>query len=171
MDIISKFTIASEEGLNYLFDLRSAQYTQMYQQTIAADALNNYIATQLNPKEAILELNDLSTQMLSVFVKDQPVGYVLIKQTPSPKVLEDLTVINYASFFIRPEYYLPEVKESLCNKSLSLTRNYDAIWIEVLQDDPLISSLEEWGFKIEEQSLMAPFGKASFIMIRRNQSL
>lgn len=171
MDIISKFTIASEEGLSYLFDLRKAQYNQMYQHSISQEALNNYIATQLDHKEAILELNDLSTQMLSVFVKNQPVGYVLIKQTPSPGVLENLKVINYASFFIRPEYHQAEIMESLWNKSFSLTRNYDAIWIEVLQDDPLISSLEQWGFKIEEQSLMAPFGKASYIMIRRNNSL
>ncbi|KUF38204.1 hypothetical protein HX017_17190 [Myroides marinus] len=171
MDIISKFTIASEEGLRHLFSLRKTQYTQQYQETVNADNLTNYITTQLDAKEAILELNNLSTQMLSVFVKEEPVGYVLIKQTPSPEILKDLKVINYAPFYISADHNNAEVRDSLWNKSLSLVRNYDAIWTEVLQSDPLIPSLEQWGFKVEEQSMMAPFGKPSYIMIRRKSNV
>lgn len=78
MDIISKFTIATEEGLRQLFSLRKAQFNQWYSNTVDADALNLYISTQLDLKEATLELNNLSTQMLSVFVKEEAVGYVII---------------------------------------------------------------------------------------------
>lgn len=170
MDIISKFTIGSEEGLRHLFSLRKTQYTELYQNKVEQDKLNAYITLQLDAKEAILELNNLSTQMLSVFVKEEPVGYVLIKQAPSPEVLKDLKVINYAPFYINKNYNNAEVRESLWNKSMSLVRSYDAIWIEVLQDDPLIPSLEEWGFKIEEESVMEPFNKPSYIMIRRKSN-
>lgn len=170
MDIISKFTIATEEGLRQLFSLRKVQFNQWYSNTVDADALKQYISTQLDSKEATLELNNLSTQMLSVFVKEEAVGYVIIQQVPSPDSLKELKVINYAPFYIIPAHNKAEVRESLWNKCLSLTRNYDAIWIEVLQDDVKIPFLEQCGFKIEEQRFMPPFGKPSYIMIRKKDS-
>lgn len=170
MDIVSKFTIATEEGLGHLFSLRKAQFNQWYNHTVDVESLNQYISTQLNQREATLELNNLSTQMLSVFVKEEPVGYVIIQQVPSPDSLKELKVINYSPFFILLSHNTTEVRESLWNKCLSLTRNYDAIWIEVLQDDVQIPFLEQCGFKIEEQRFMPPFGKPSYIMIRRKDS-
>ncbi|MDR2223765.1 MAG: hypothetical protein LBE34_13685 [Flavobacteriaceae bacterium] len=169
MNIISKFTIASEEGLQVLFSLRKKQIIAKYQDIVSENILNQYIAQQLDVKEAILELNDLSTQMLTVFVNDTPAGYVIIKQVPSPELLKQHKVINYSSFYFSPEYNTLEVRTSLWNKCLTLTRAYEALWIEVLQSDPLIPYLQECGFKVETQTVTPPFNQPSFIMVRWKQ--
>ncbi|MDR0228568.1 MAG: hypothetical protein LBI72_05835 [Flavobacteriaceae bacterium] len=166
MNIISKFTIASEEGLQILFALRKAYIKEMYQNIIAENLLQQYITEQTNHKNAILELNDLSTQMLTVFVDDIPVGYAITKQVPPPEILKEYKVINYSSFYFLPNYNTEDVKASLWNKCLSLTRSYQALWIEVLQQDPIIPYLQECGFTIEESSSMQPFDQPSYIMVR-----
>lgn len=166
MSIISKFTIATEEGLAVLFQLREAQIRNLYNSTTEAASLNQYIAQQLDHKETILELNDLSTQMLTVYDKEIPAGYVMIKQVDQPTVLADKKVINLASFYIDPNHNQEEVRASLWNKTLSLTRQYDAIWLEVLQHDPLLPYFKEWGFEVSEERVMQPFGQPSYLLIR-----
>lgn len=166
MSIISKFTIATEEGLAVLFQLREAQIRNLYTSTTDTASLNQYIAQQLDHKETILELNDLSTQMLTVYNKEIPAGYVMIKQVDQPAVLADKKVINLASFYIEPNQNQEEVRASLWNKTLSLTRQYDAIWLEVLQHDPLLPYYKAWGFEISEEKVMQPFEQPSYLLIR-----
>jgi len=166
MSIISKFTIATEEGLAVLFQLREAQIRNLYTSVTEADSLNQYLSQQLNHKETILELNDLSTQMLTVYDNEIPAGYVMIKQVNQPTVLADKKVINLASFYIDPNHNQEEVRASLWNKTLSLTRQYDAIWLEVLQHDPLLPCFTEWGFEISEERVMQPFEQPSYLLIR-----
>ncbi|MGQ8869534.1 hypothetical protein [Myroides sp. TSA_177.3] len=166
MSIISKFTIATEEGLAVLFQLREAQIRNLYTSSTDTASLNQYIAQQLDHKETILELNDLSTQMLTVYNKEIPAGYVMIKQVDQPAVLADKKVINLASFYIEPNQNQEEVRASLWNKTLSLTRQYDAIWLEVLQHDPLLPYYKAWGFEISEEKVMQPFEQPSYLLIR-----
>lgn len=166
MSIISKFTIATEEGLAVLFQLREAQIRNLYTSSTDTASLNQYITQQLDHKETILELNDLSTQMLTVYNKEIPAGYVMIKQVDQPAVLADKKVINLASFYIEPNQNQEEVRASLWNKTLSLTRQYDAIWLEVLQHDPLLPYFKAWGFEISEEKVMQPFEQASYLLIR-----
>lgn len=166
MSIISKFTIATEEGLAVLFQLREAQIRNLYTSSMDTASLNQYIAQQLDHKETILELNDLSTQMLTVYNKEIPAGYVMIKQVDQPAILADKKVINLASFYIEPNQNQEEVRASLWNKTLSLTRQYDAIWLEVLQHDPLLPYFKAWGFEISEEKVMQPFEQPSYLLIR-----
>lgn len=166
MSIISKFTIATEEGLAVLFQLREAQIRNLYTSSTDTASLNQYITQQLDHKETILELNDLSTQMLTVYNKEIPAGYVMIKQVDQPAVLADKKVINLASFYIEPNQNQEEVRASLWNKTLSLTRQYDAIWLEVLQHDPLLPYFKAWGFEISEEKVMQPFEQPSYLLIR-----
>ncbi|MCS4237817.1 hypothetical protein [Myroides odoratus] len=166
MSIISKFTIATEEGLAVLFQLREAQIRNLYTSSTDTASLNQYISQQLDHKETILELNDLSTQMLTVYNKEIPAGYVMIKQVDQPAVLADKKVINLASFYIEPNQNQEEVRASLWNKTLSLTRQYDAIWLEVLQHDPLLPYFKAWGFEISEEKVMQPFEQPSYLLIR-----
>jgi len=166
MDIVSKFTIASEDGIRNLFMLKETQIREMYKGSVEEAALNAYIKQQLDERATINDLNNLSTQMMTVFLKDVPVGYVIIRQSVNPKILAEQKVIHYSSFYIMSEYNNTETRTSLWNKCLSVTRKYDAMWIEVLQTDPLIPFLESCGFMVHEQSEMKPFGKASHIMIR-----
>jgi len=167
MDIVSKFTLASEEGLHNLFLLKKDQLLNMYRGSVQQDVLNEYIEVQLNKKDALRDLNNMSSQMITVFAEDVPVGYVIMKQSLSrPKVLTEQKAINYASFYIMHEHDNAETRASLWNKCLSVTHNYDAMWIEVLQTAPLIPFLESCGFQRHEQSEMKPFDKASYILIR-----
>ena len=166
MSIISKFTIATEEGLAILFRLREAKIRSMYTSILDATNLSQYLTQQLDHKETILELNDLSTQMLTVYQNDIPAGYVMIKQVDQPALLADKKVINLAELFILPEYNQQEVVASLWAKIVSLTRQYDAIWLEVLQGDPIIPQLKAWGFEKKEERTLAPFNQASSLYIR-----
>ncbi|WP_410877591.1 hypothetical protein [Myroides sp. DW712] len=165
MSIITKFTIATEEGLRILFQLREAQIKGMYASKVEETQVNKYLTQQLDHKETILELNDLSTQMLTVYQADIPAGYVMIKQVDQP-ALADKKVINLASFYLLPNHNEEDVRASLWNKTLSLTRQYDAIWLEVLQDDPLLPYFQVWGFEISEERVMSPFNQASYLLIR-----
>lgn len=165
MSIISKFTIATEDGLRLLFQLREAQIKGMYASKVEDAPLNQYLAQQLDHKATILELNDLSTQMLTVYHADIPAGYVMIKQVDQP-ALADKKVINLASFYLLPEHNEEAIRASLWNKALSLTPQYDAIWLEVLQDDPLLPHFKTWGFEILKDTLLAPFGQPAYLLVR-----
>ncbi|MFC7523092.1 hypothetical protein ACFQRK_04015 [Parapedobacter sp. GCM10030251] len=171
MDIVSKFTIASDEGLHNLFVLKEAQIRGMYKDSVKKEQLDKYMKQQLDEKEAINDLNNLSTQMATVYINNTPAGYAIMRQSVSrPEVLTNQKVINYSVFYIMPEHDHDETRNSLWNKCLSVTQRYDAIWIELLQTDPLIPFLESCGFKIQEQSQMKPFDKDSYILIRRRNN-
>jgi len=167
MDIVSKFTIASEEGLHNLAMLKEAQIRGMYSGSVEADDLEKYINQQLDEKNAVNDLNNLSTQMVTVFAENKPVGYAIMKHSVNrPDALVDQKAINYNAFYVMPEYDHTEIKQSLWNKCLSVTNKYDAIWIEVYQNDPIIPFLESCGFQMHAQSKIEPFGKDSHILIR-----
>lgn len=170
MSIISKFTIATEEGLRILFQLREAQIKGMYASKVEETQVNKYLTQQLDHKETILELNDLSTQMLTVYQADIPAGYVMIKQVDQP-ALADKKVINLASFYLLPNHNEEEVRASLWNKTLSLTRQYDAIWLEVLQDDPLLPHFKTWGFEIFKEIQLAPFEQPAYLLVRWKETI
>lgn len=166
MSIITKFTIATEEGRAVLFQLKEAQIKAQYASKVEPTALQHYLSQQLDHKETILELNDLSTQLLTVYHDEVPAGYTMVKQVDQPAILADKKVIHLASFYLVPHHNREDVRLSLWNKVLSLTRQYDAIWLEVLQDDPLLPYFQAWGFEISEERTMQPFEQASYLLIR-----
>jgi|GEM_PF-304888 len=166
MSSITKFTIATEEGLAVLFQLREAQIKEKYASKVETADLQHYLSQQLDHKKTILELNDLSTQLLTVYHNEVPAGYTMIKQVNQPDILADKKVIHLDSFYLLPQHNEEEVRASLWNKVLSLTRQYDAIWLDVLQDDSLLPYLQAWGFEISEERLMPPFEQPSYLLIR-----
>lgn len=167
MNIISKFTVGSEQGIDQLFDLKRTELKQMYGNIIEPLQLDTYIESQLDRRNAINELNDLNTQMIIVFVDNEPAGYAVMKSTfHQPKILSEKKAVQISSFFILQEYDTPETRQSLWQKCLSVTRSYHH-WIEVLQTNPLITFLESCEFKIDEQLRMEPFDIPSYSMIRQ----
>ena len=168
MDIAVRFTIGSEEGVSQLLMLQNAQIKERYENVVDTKQLKNYINEHLNHRNTINELNDLSIQLLILFVEDKPAGYTIIRNSfQRPAVLEGKRVINYAFFYILPEYNSPETRQALWKKCLSIARTFDeACWIETLEKDPLISFFEESGFVIHEKSVMDPFEQASVILIK-----
>jgi len=61
MNLQTKFTIASEEGLKILFLLRQEHIQHMYNNQVGSKELINYVDTQSNNQPAADELNNLST--------------------------------------------------------------------------------------------------------------
>ncbi|MDM1406750.1 hypothetical protein [Myroides sp. DF42-4-2] len=170
MSILSKFTIATEEGLRILFQFREAQLRGMYASKVEEDQFNQYLRQQLDHKETILELNDLSTQMLTVYKDEIPAGYAMIKQVDQPALAEN-KVINLTSFYLLPDFDQEEVRASLWSKTLSLTRQYDAIWMEVLQDNPLLPHYKAWGFEVVSQLQLPPFDQPAYLLVRWKDTL
>ncbi|MDR2274743.1 MAG: hypothetical protein LBF27_27800 [Sphingobacterium sp.] len=169
MNLQTKFTIASEEGLKMLFLLKKEHIQQMYGNQVDAEDLRNYLDEQLSNQNAADQLNNLSTQLITVFADAEPAGYALIKQALAPEALKGIKAINYASFYILEKYDSQAIRECLWKKCLSVTNFYNAFWIELLQNDPLIPFFEDCGFKINQLSQLEPFGKKSVVMIwRRN---
>jgi hypothetical protein len=81
MDIAVRFTIGSEEGVSQLLMLQKAQIMERYENVVDTEQLNNYINEHLNYRNTINELNDLSTQLLILFIEDKPAGYTIIRNS------------------------------------------------------------------------------------------
>ena len=165
MNLQTKFAVASEEGLKTLFLLKEAHIQRMYGNQIDSKELKNYLDTQLNIQRASDELNNLSTQLITVFADAEPVGYAMIKQSVSPEVLKGIKAISYAGFYIRDQYDNQTIRECLWKKCLSVTTFYNAYWIELLQSDPLVSFFVNCVLRIVQQSHLEPFAMKSYIMI------
>ncbi|HEX2846942.1 MAG TPA: hypothetical protein VHN59_10370 [Chitinophagaceae bacterium] len=167
MDIVSKFTVASEQGINDLFFLKEAKYKEMYKEVIDADILDHYINEQLDHVNAVNELNSLGNQMIILYVKNEPAGFAIVKKTSTyPEVLRGKRILNYSFFYIHPRYDNSETRASLWQKCLSVSKMQDAVWIELLQNDPLVPFFERCGFIIQEKAVMVPFNQASYFLIR-----
>lgn len=168
MNIISKFAVGSDEGIDQLFSLREHQLKDMYENLLGSQELENYMKKDLDHRTTVNDLNDLSTQLIMTFIENKPVGYIIMKNSyDQPKFLADKKAIQIKSFFILSEYDSIETRQSLWKKCFSITRSYNH-WIELPQNDPSISFLERCEFKIIEQSKMKPFGIPSHIMVRLN---
>lgn len=166
MDIVSKFAVASEQGIDTLFRLSEARYRHIYGKMVPKDELHRFLEQQLNFRDAVNELNALGNQMVILEVDKNPVGVALIKQSHVfPEVLEGRRIRTCALFYILPEHDTEESRRSLWEKCLSICTNLDAVWLEVHQDDPLVPFFKSNGFVIHRESLM-PFAQPSYILIR-----
>ena len=168
MEITTKFTIASEEGIKNLFFLRNTRISAMYAGSVEEAKLKEYREKLSNHREAVNELNNLTTQMITVFVKDVPAGYALLKQSTAPEALKGKKASHLDAFYILPEYDGESVRDALWKKCRSVTRMSDALWIEMLQTDLLLPYLQSCGFTISDSAEMKPFAKASYILVYEN---
>lgn len=80
MQIISKFAVGSDKGIDDLFDIKKAVIRNTYKENIPQDTIENYIKEHLDHRKMINVLNDLSNQLIMVYVDEQAVGYSLLKK-------------------------------------------------------------------------------------------
>lgn len=166
MNIISKFTVGSDEGIDQLISLREKQLKNIYGNILELQELENYSKEQLDHRVISNELNDISTQLIIAFSNNKPVGFIIVKNCyHQPKILADKKAIHVVSFFILSAYDNMETRQSLWQKCFSVTTSYSH-WIELPQNDPSIAFLEKCDFKIIEQCEMKPFNIPSHIMVR-----
>ncbi|MCJ8154696.1 hypothetical protein MKJ01_13070 [Chryseobacterium sp. SSA4.19] len=167
MNIISKFTVGSEEGIDRFLVLKQAHLNEIYDNLIDPLTLNTYIENELDRRTAINDLNDLRTQLIIVFDDEEALGYAMIRNTfNQPTVLEDKRAVCL-SFFILSGYNTQEICLSLWHKCLSVTKNYSH-WVELPANSALIPFFENVGFTLAGQSKLKPFNLSSQIMIRQN---
>lgn len=167
MNIVSKFTVGSEKGIDLYLALKEAHLNEMYDGIIDRVELNTYIETELDRRTAINDLNDLSTQLIIVFDHDKPLGYALIRKSfKQPIILEGNKAVRL-SFFILSEYRIPEVFLSLWQKCLSVTRNHSH-WTKLPVNNPMIPFLEAIDFTVTERSQSTPFNEPFQVMVRQN---
>ena len=164
MDIISKFTIGSEEGISDLIAIMDSSVYNLHKDFVAEDDIQKYIHTEIDPRKMINELNDLSNQLIMTYADQKPVGYSIVKSGSVYPGLPEGKRATEISFVILPEFDSPETRQSLWKKCRSAVSFTDRIWINMLAHDPLLVFLEETGFKAIAEGKSGPFQLPSHLM-------
>lgn len=151
--IITKFTIVTEQGMDTLLLLTKTIATEKFSNLLAAQVMENYIATNFSRKNLLVEGNSMSNQWLVVYADDEPAGYAKItSKGKRPDRLDSKRIIRIADFGILKKYTDPAMRQSLFEKCMSVCKGYEAVWINEYPENPLIYFLENEGFVREKES-------------------
>lgn len=147
MNIITKFTIATEEGTDMIETLTRALAKEKFSSILKQGLLEDYIESHLNRKQLVAEMNDLSNQWLVVYADNDPAGYAKItSKGKRPKSLESKPVFRIADFAVLSKYPQFEVKKALFDKCLLICKHYEAVWINEYPSNPYLAFFESNGF-------------------------
>lgn len=141
--IITKFTIATEQGLNILLMLTREIANEKFSNLLAVQVLDKYIADNFSEKNLIVEVNSMSNQWLVVYTDDEPAGYVRItSKGKRPERLEQKRSIRIADFGILNKYTDPMIRQSLFDKCMTVCKSYEALWINEYPENTLLDFFE-----------------------------
>ncbi|MGK6340753.1 hypothetical protein ACMGDK_00840 [Chryseobacterium sp. DT-3] len=164
MNIISKFTVGSEEGISDLITIIDSSVYAMHRELIPEEDIKKYIETDIDPRKMINDLNDLSNQLIIAYADDQPAGYSILKSGSGHPALPVEKKAIEISFVILSEFDSPETRESLWKKCRSAASFTDIIWINMMVHDPLLEFLKETGFTNVADAVAGPFKLPSQIL-------
>lgn len=164
MNIISKFTVGSEEGISDLITIIDSSVYTLHRKLVPEEDIKKYIANNIDPRKMINDLNDLSNQLIITYADDKPVGYSILKSGTSHPSLPEGKRATEISFVILPEFDSPEIRESLWKKCRSAASFTDIIWINMMAHDPLLEFLKDSGFTIVTDSTAGPFHLPSHVL-------
>ncbi|AZA84013.1 hypothetical protein C1637_16090 [Chryseobacterium lactis] len=164
MDIISKFTVGSEEGISDLITIIDSSTYSLHKDFVSEDKIQNYIKNEIDPRKMINDLNDLSNQLIMTYADQRPVGYSILRSGSIYSGLPDGKRATEISFVILPEFDTQEIRQSLWKKSRSAASFTDIIWINMLAHDPLFDFFKESGFTVAIDSQAGPFQLPSHIL-------
>lgn len=157
MDIISKFTVGSEEGISDLIAIIDSSVYALHKEFVTEEEIKRYIHTEIDPRKMINDLNDLSNQLIMMYADQKPIGFSIIKSGSVHPGIPDGKRATEISFVILSEFDLPETRQSLWKKCRSAVSFTDIIWINILDHDPLADFLKESGFIAVSSSKAGPF--------------
>lgn len=150
--IVTKFTVATEQGMNALLLLTKAIAIEKLSNLLGAEILDNYIAENFSEQTLIVEVNSMSNQWLVVYADDQPAGYAIItSKGKRPGRLDGKRIIRIADFGILKKYADPAIRQSLFDKCMSVCKPYDAVWVNEFCENPIIDFFETEGFVKEKE--------------------
>jgi hypothetical protein len=164
MDIVSKFTVGSDQGIDELFAVMAPAIRNTYKNTTSSEKIEEYIKVHLDARKMINTLNNLSNQLIMVYADDQPAGYSLIKSGSSYiGAPEGERMTELGAFAVLTEYDSPELRSSLWKKSRSAIQFTDSVWINIIENDSMLPFLKDNGFELVENTVLEPFSAASHI--------
>lgn len=163
MEVISKFTIGSDEGVDNLFTVIKSSISETYKNLISEESIRKYIENW-DPRKMINELNNLSNQLIITYADQKPVGYCILKSGSIYSGFSEDKRMTELNFVVLQEYNSPEIRESLWKKCRSAASFTDILWTNIITEDPLLEFFKESGFVIKENSQADPFLLPSYIM-------
>lgn len=164
MEIISKFTVGSEEGISDLISIIDSSVYSLHKGFVPEEEIQKYIKNEIDPRKMINDLNNLSNQLIMTYADQKPVGYSIIKSGTAYSGISDGKRATEISFVILPEFDSPEIRQSLWKKCRSAVSFTELIWVNMLAHDPLIDFLKETGFTIAADSKTGPFQLPSHVL-------
>jgi hypothetical protein len=163
MDITSKFTIGSDQGVEDLLAIEKSAIKSMYSGKFREEDIRKYIDS-LDPRQIINELNNLSNQLIITYADDQPVGYSIIRSGSTHRKFSSEKRMTELKFIILHEHDSPEIRESLWKKTKSAILFTDIIWTNILENEPAIDFLKGLGFTVAENVQIDPFALPSYLL-------
>lgn len=164
MNIISKFTVGSEEGISDLITIIDSSVYALYKELIPEEDIKKYIKNDIDPRKMINELNDLSNQLIITYVDGQPAGYSIIKSGSGHPVLPQEKKATEINFVLLPEFDSAETRQSLWKKCRAAVSFTEIVWINMMVHDPLLAFLKESGFSVAADATSVPFQLPSHIL-------
>ncbi|MGX5819250.1 N-acetyltransferase [Chitinophaga lutea] len=147
MNIITKFIVVTDEGLEALATLAGA---------LAAEQ-GTQISGDFSRQSLAAEVNSISNQWLVVYVDDQLAGYACITtKGKRPQMLDGKRAIRIRDFGVLEKYAAPAVVASLLDKCLAACKSYEKVWIAEPAGSPLVALLEDRGFVRHPDALPLP---------------
>lgn len=164
MEIVSKFIIGSDQGMDEFFDVKKEFIRESYKEILTSEEIENYIAENFDQRKMINVLNDFSNQLIMVFADQKPVGYCFFQGGLSyPDAKENQKMTSITEFAILPEYDLPEVKNTLWQKVKSAIQFTDSIWMNINDNDAQFDFFKDQQFVFVKKSTSEPFNLPSSI--------
>lgn len=154
MNIITKFTLSSQPGMDALFMLTQTLAREKFATLLPGKTLEAYIAQYFSKAALIAETNSMSNQWLVVYMDDNPAGYARItSKGKKPQVLEGKRAMRIADFGVLATYVDPAVSTSLFDKCMAVCEPYEGTWINEYTANPLIRFFESKGFTRQPDAL------------------
>lgn len=169
MNIITKFTVVTEQGMDALLLLTNAIAKEKFTGQLAADTLDTYISNHFTEQVLIVEVNSMSNQWLVTYADNEPAGYARITSKGERPEIEGLDrIIRIADFGVLSKFSGAGIKEALIEKCLSVCKAYQAVWINEYAGNPLIPFFENHDFiKQNELHQSDELPLASVLLIRK----
>ena len=147
-EIITKFTIATDQGIAALLYLTQTIAREKYADLLSEKDLEQYLDKYCSEKALLIEVNSMSNQWLVVYANNQPAGFARItSKGERPEELTQNRVIRIADFGTLSAYSNPGIRQSLFDKCCSQCKAYEAAWICEYAENPDIAFFESQGFK------------------------
>ncbi len=153
MNITTKFTVATEQGLAMMQALTRDLALEQYAGLLDAATLDPYLDKHFNVKTLTAEMNSLANQWLTVYVDNISAGYACITAKGTrPQTLTGKNAIRITGCGVLNAYRDTDAALVLIEKCLSVCKFYENIWLQEFTEHGSISLFERYGFARQQDA-------------------